>query len=55
MKTFMLTDDSGQGMVEYTLILGLIILTCLTALWSLSSTIQGKGDEIVENISVICQ
>jgi len=36
-----LTDDSGQGLAEYGLILGLIAVLCIGAVTALSGKIQG--------------
>ncbi|HVT45099.1 MAG TPA: Flp family type IVb pilin [Thermoanaerobaculia bacterium] len=36
-----LTDDSGQGMLEYILIVGLIVLVIIVALYAFRDAIKG--------------
>lgn len=44
-------DESGQGMVEYILIIGLIVLFILLALFIFRNTISEFIDKVVDSIS----
>ena len=45
-----LSDDSGQGLAEYGLILGLIAVVCVTAVVFLSGKIQTLLSSVGNNI-----
>jgi pilus assembly protein Flp/PilA len=45
-----LADDSGQGLAEYGLILGLIAVTCIAAVGFLSGKIQGVLNNVGSSI-----
>jgi pilus assembly protein Flp/PilA len=45
-----LSDDSGQGLAEYGLILGLIAVVCVVAVVFLSGKIQGLLSNVGSNI-----
>jgi pilus assembly protein Flp/PilA len=48
--TTILADESGQGLAEYGLILGLIAVVCIAAVVALSSKIQGVLNNVGTSI-----
>lgn len=48
-KTF-LKDESGQGMVEYALIIALIAVALILAMGVLKDAIAGKFDQVSNNL-----
>jgi Flp pilus assembly pilin Flp len=46
----LLTDDRGQGLAEYGLILGLIGVLCITSVLFLSGKIQGVLNNVGSSI-----
>ena len=53
MKTLMrlIRDESGQGLVEYVLIIALIAVVCIVILRNLGQTTSSKLDEVETGIS----
>ncbi|MEN6324924.1 MAG: Flp family type IVb pilin [Syntrophomonas sp.] len=49
MKSF-LTEEKGQGMAEYGLILALIAVVVMAALTPLGTSIKGKFNEVVTKL-----
>lgn len=45
-----LKDESGQGMVEYALIIALIAVAVIAAITALSTGIGGKFNEVSNNL-----
>ena len=45
-----LKDESGQGMVEYALIIALIAVAVIAAITVLSGAIGGKFDQVSNNL-----
>lgn len=48
-----LGDQSGQGMVEYALILGLISVVCIVALGLISGDVQGIFTTITNTLGTV--
>ena len=48
--TAILADESGQGLAEYGLILGLIAVLCIAAVVALSGKIQGVLNNVGTSI-----
>lgn len=46
MKTWLIEEESGQGMVEYGLILALVSIVAIAALTGVGTQITAKFDEI---------
>lgn len=46
MKKFLCDEESGQGMVEYGLIIALIAVACIAAFGLLGNKINGKIGEV---------
>lgn len=46
MKKFLFDEESGQGMVEYGLIIALIAVACIAAFGLLGGKINGKIGEV---------
>lgn len=45
-----LKDESGQGMVEYALIIALIAVAVIVAITTLSDSIGGKFNQVSNNL-----
>ena len=45
-----MTDEEGQGLTEYGLIIALIAVACVAALGTLSGGIQGTLEEITSSL-----
>ncbi len=43
-------DESGQGLVEYALILALIAVVCILAVTALGTSVKGKLNEAVTGL-----
>ena len=50
MKSFLFDEESGQGMVEYGLILALIAVACIAAFVTLGGKINGKIGEVSDGL-----
>lgn len=46
MKKFLFDEESGQGMVEYALILALIAVVCIAVFMHIGNGIKSKGGEV---------
>lgn len=46
MKKFLFDEESGQGMVEYALILALIAVVCIVVFTNIGKGIKSKGSEV---------
>ena len=46
------TDDEGQGLAEYGLILALIAVVCIVALQALGGGISGKLGEVTAGLAL---
>jgi pilus assembly protein Flp/PilA len=44
------TDESGQGMVEYALILALVSIVAILALTNMGDAVKAKFNEIISNL-----
>lgn len=50
LKNWLLEEESGQGMVEYGLIIVLIALVVIGALTTIGTTLEGKFGEIAKTL-----
>lgn len=50
MKKFLFDEESGQGMVEYGLILALIAVVCLVAFKALGDNASNKANSVADAI-----
>ena len=46
------TDESGQGMVEYALILALVSIAAILALTNMGTSVKEKFNDIITNLTV---
>lgn len=46
MKNFLMDEESGQGMVEYALILALIAVACIAIFGALGKGINSKAENV---------
>lgn len=46
MKEFLFNEESGQGMVEYGLILALIAVVCIAAFKAIGTSTQGNLEQV---------
>ena len=46
MKNFLMDEESGQGMVEYALILALIAVACIMVFTQMGSGIKTKANNV---------
>jgi pilus assembly protein Flp/PilA len=44
------TDESGQGMVEYALILALVSIVAILALTNMGDAVKARFNEIISNL-----
>lgn len=51
MKNFLMDEESGQGMVEYALILALIAVACIAVFKALGTGINNKAESINANLA----
>lgn len=50
MRSFLFDEESGQGMVEYGLILALIAVACIVGFKALGTSTSNKADEISKKL-----
>lgn len=50
MKKFLFDEESGQGMVEYALILALVAVVAIVAFRTLGDTISKKANDVSDTI-----
>lgn len=51
MKKFLFDEESGQGMVEYALILALVAVAAIVAFRTLGGTISNKASEVSDTLN----
>ena len=51
MKKFLFDEESGQGMVEYALILALVAVAAIAAFRLLGGAISGKANAVADTIN----
>ncbi|MCC8026005.1 MAG: Flp family type IVb pilin [Clostridium sp.] len=51
MKNWLLEEESGQGMVEYGLIIVLIAVVVIGALTAIGNNLNSKFNEIADNLN----
>lgn len=51
MKKFLFDEESGQGMVEYALILALVAVAAIAAFKFLGSSISDKANNVAETLN----
>lgn len=49
-KDFFLSEESGQGMVEYGLIIALVSVVVIVALTTIGTSLNSKFNSIAENL-----
>ncbi|MDY2788853.1 MAG: Flp family type IVb pilin [Atopobium sp.] len=49
--TWFMDEESGQGLVEYGLIIALIAVVCIAALTALGGGIKGKFEEVKNKLT----
>ena len=50
MKNFLMNEESGQGMVEYGLILALVAIVAVGVLVSMGGKIKGKFQDVNDSL-----
>ena len=50
MRSFLFDEESGQGMVEYGLILALIAVVCIVGFSTLGNAANDKANNVAEEI-----
>lgn len=51
MKKFLFDEESGQGMVEYALILALVAVAAIVAFQTLGSKVSDKAQNVAETLN----
>lgn len=51
MKNFLMDEESGQGMVEYALILALIAVACIVVFTNMGTGIKNKANNVTEELN----
>lgn len=53
MKNWLMEEESGQGMVEYGLIIVLIAVVLITSLKTIGTNLQDKFDAVADELSSV--